>query len=582
MLAERYHVLAAIGKGGMGSVYRVEHVALKKEMALKLLPEGMHDSADLVRRFEREAEAAARLDHPNIIRVTDFGRSEEGQFFLAMELLEGTLLADALQPGGEGTRVVAMAPDRAAHIAAQIARALDHAHAVGVIHRDLKPANIILVARDGERDIVKLLDFGIAKLLQPEGGGEALTQAGMVYGTPEYLSPEQAVGDPIDLRADLYSLGVILFEMLAGRLPFQSVSKLEILHKHVHERPPSLADVAPQTPDDLVELVERLLDKQRQARPASARLVAEELAQADMSSASLASLPKNGVLRAGRQTITSLSRFARRTSRRLRHGTTRERLRASVPLAILLTGLLGFVWVSRAGGSRVETRSTEPQQVALVEALLGSGQLAAARAALQQIVAEHPTSARAHFLYGHLNYVEGERLRALADYRKALELAPALADEPAMRANIRASLDRKAEAPLAIDLLAQTLGPKGQEDLATCARSCRIDSVKRRAAEALEKREAPDAPGLGAGSAAAKDDAPAVDPLAGEVETLRRGKTCALRKSAALAIIASRDKKYYAVLKAARDRRGGFLGLEKVNGCMTPELDEALITLGAK
>lgn len=577
VLAERYRILSPLGKGGMGAVYRVEHVALKKEMALKILPEGMSDSDDAVRRFLREAEAAARLDHPNIIRVTDFGRSEEGLFFLAMELLSGHLLADLLEPD-RSLPPKPLPPARATHIVTQIARALEHAHSVGVIHRDLKPQNIILVERDGEQDIVKLLDFGIAKILQPDGGaGEALTQAGMVYGTPEYLSPEQAVGDPIDPRADLYSLGVIFFEMLTGRLPFESKSKLEILHKHVHDRPPPLRSIAPSVSDDLGELIDRLLIKQREQRPGTATEVIEILGRADTSTAP-AELPKNPVLRLGTQTMRGVFRYARRTKRRLQFGPRRERIRAVVPLVVMALGI-GFGWMALSARASNGTpaalqRMTEPQQVAMVEALLGSGQLAAARAALQQVIADHPQSGRANFLYGHLNYVEGERLRAISDYRRAIELDPSLGDEPAMRANIRASLDRKAEAAAAIDLLSQALGPRGAEDLQTCAKSCRLESVRKRAQDALDRRETKEDP-KDAKDRDTKDEAE----LSEELDNLKKGKTCAARKNAALAIIAAKDRRYLAPLKAARDRRGGFLGLESVNGCMQRELDEAIAAL---
>ncbi|HEX9105024.1 MAG TPA: serine/threonine-protein kinase, partial [Polyangia bacterium] len=158
IIADRYRVLAPLGRGGMGAVYRVEHVMLKKELALKFLHAELGRLEEVARRFEREAEAAARLDHPNIVAVTDFGRTADGMLFLVMELLQGESLTSVIRPDGVGRPLPV---ERALHIERQILRALEHAHASGIVHRDLKPDNVMIIARDGERDIVKLLDFGI-------------------------------------------------------------------------------------------------------------------------------------------------------------------------------------------------------------------------------------------------------------------------------------------------------------------------------------------------------------------------------------------------------------------------------------
>ncbi|HEY1587365.1 MAG TPA: serine/threonine-protein kinase, partial [Polyangia bacterium] len=167
LIADRFRVLAPLGRGGMGAVYRVEHVMLKKELALKFLHAELGRLEEVARRFEREAEAAARLDHPNIVSVTDFGRTADGMLFLVMELLQGQSLTATIRPGGVGKPLPV---ERALHIERQILRALEHAHGSGIVHRDLKPDNIMLVSRDGERDIVKLLDFGIAKITAPQEG----------------------------------------------------------------------------------------------------------------------------------------------------------------------------------------------------------------------------------------------------------------------------------------------------------------------------------------------------------------------------------------------------------------------------
>jgi serine/threonine protein kinase len=263
LIGERYRVIELLGQGGMGAVYRVEHTMMKKELACKLLHPELSRLVEVARRFEREAEAAARLDHPNIITVTDFGCSN-GQLFLVMELLGGQSLAAALRQGGTGRP---LGVERSLFILRQILRALEHAHGSGIVHRDLKPDNIMLVERDGERDIVKLLDFGIAKITSGEGGrGEALTQAGVVFGTPEYLSPEQAMGESADGRADLYAAGVILYEMLTGRRPFEAESKVAIVSMHLTQRAMPITKVVPDIPQVLERVVERAMAKERSAR----------------------------------------------------------------------------------------------------------------------------------------------------------------------------------------------------------------------------------------------------------------------------------------------------------------------------
>ena len=222
----------------MGAVYRAEHTMMRRDLAIKVLLPELGGKEEFARRFEREAESASRLDHPNIITVTDFGRTADGSLFLAMEFLAGESLCAAIGAGPMPPSTRALAIER------QILRGLDHAHAAGIVHRDLKPENIMLVERDGQRDVVKILDFGIAKVTEPQGRrGEALTQAGVIFGTPEYLSPEQALGEAVDARADIYAAGVILYEMLAGRRPFESEDKVKIISMHLAHAPPRIRDV---------------------------------------------------------------------------------------------------------------------------------------------------------------------------------------------------------------------------------------------------------------------------------------------------------------------------------------------------
>jgi serine/threonine-protein kinase len=256
----------------MGAVYRAEHLMMKKELALKLLHPELGRLDEVARRFEREAEAAARLSHGNIINVTDFGRTPDGRLFLVMELLHGPSLAEAIHPDGADGHAFDAA--RATHVLKQILRALDHAHAAGIVHRDLKPDNIILVERDGEKDVVKLLDFGIAKIT--DDGKQSLTQAGVVFGTPEYLSPEQAMGEDADGRADLYAAGVILYEMLTGRRPYEAESRVEVVSMHLTRPIPLLP---PSVPRPLAALVERAMAKKRDDRFPSAQAFLQAIDQ---------------------------------------------------------------------------------------------------------------------------------------------------------------------------------------------------------------------------------------------------------------------------------------------------------------
>jgi serine/threonine-protein kinase len=235
-------------------------------MAMKLLREDLSRNRELVERFQNEAIAASRIGQENIVAVTDFGRTSADQVYLVMEELHGRALSDAIAlarvfPAG-----------RALSIAAQVTRALHAAHAAGIVHRDLKPENVILIDREGVSEFVKVLDFGISKMTEGTGQkGQRLTKMGMVMGTPEYMSPEQATGRQVDHRSDIYSLGVVLYEMLAGRLPFEAENSLAMLMKHQGTPPPKFADVRPGlvVPPMLEAVVLRALEKKPEQRQQS-------------------------------------------------------------------------------------------------------------------------------------------------------------------------------------------------------------------------------------------------------------------------------------------------------------------------
>jgi eukaryotic-like serine/threonine-protein kinase len=255
---ERYEILQLMGEGGMGCVYRVRHRVLGRLFALKVLrPELACDFA-LAERFVQEARAAAAISHPNVVSITDFGILDRGQPYFVMELLEGRTLSSVLRHRG------AFEPEQVALIARSVASALGAAHDVGVIHRDLKPDNVILLGDATDPSSLKVLDFGLAKLLWHG----RLTRNDIVYGTPQYMSPEQAAGESIDVRVDVYALGILMYEMLAGRVPFEGDSYMDVLTKQLYAEPPlpSLACPALSQCRGLEAIVLRCLRKEPDAR----------------------------------------------------------------------------------------------------------------------------------------------------------------------------------------------------------------------------------------------------------------------------------------------------------------------------
>jgi serine/threonine-protein kinase len=281
-LEGRYQILRVIGEGGMGVVYEAEHVLIEKRVAIKVLRETFTSRPDVVERFRQEAKSASKIGHPNIVDVSDFGETLSGQSYIVMEMLAGEDLADVL------ARERVLPPSRAARLVFQVARALHATHRKNIVHRDLKPENIYLIDRDGAADIVKVVDFGVAKMSDVEpSSGRRLTRTGMIFGTPEYMSPEQALGKPFDHRVDIYALGAIFFELLTGRVPFEGDNFMEILAKQGHARVPTLREANPttQVSPELERVVMRALSKEPAQRYQSMGELAGDLRSApEMSS----------------------------------------------------------------------------------------------------------------------------------------------------------------------------------------------------------------------------------------------------------------------------------------------------------
>lgn len=286
-IAKRFQIQNLIGEGGMGQVYTAHHLQLDRTVCVKVLRPGLQTDPAVLKRFEREARSASRLHHPNSIQVLDFG-VDQGAMYLAMEYVDGQTLRDIL------LAEYPLSEARVCHIVAQVLAALAEAHAANVVHRDLKPDNIMVSQLRESPDFVKVLDFGIAKILE---GEDNLTAADMLCGTPQYMSPEQAGGRTYDGRADLYSIGVILYQLITGDVPFNGRNPLEVLSKSqnqapmpIHEKRPG-ANASPQ----LVSLVMRALSKDPERRPQTAEAFRRELLsirQAALASASRDPEPK--------------------------------------------------------------------------------------------------------------------------------------------------------------------------------------------------------------------------------------------------------------------------------------------------
>ncbi|HEX8790999.1 MAG TPA: protein kinase [Polyangiaceae bacterium] len=266
-IAGRYVIERVIGEGGMATVYGATHKLVDRPCAVKVMNAQMATDATVRERFRREAKSAQSLAHPNVIEIFDQGETPEGTPYIVMELLAGKTLAEIIEKSGK------LAMQRAIPAMIQIARGIARAHDLGVVHRDLKPENIFMTARPDGSDLVKILDFGIAR----SRGDSRLTNAGELFGTPQYLAPERIVGGEAGPSVDLYALGVIFFEMTTGKLPFEASDPTTFLIKHMKERPPKPRSFEPRIPDKLDALIMALLEKDPKARPVDAHRIEQDL-----------------------------------------------------------------------------------------------------------------------------------------------------------------------------------------------------------------------------------------------------------------------------------------------------------------
>jgi len=275
-IAGRYRLLEKIGQGGMGAVYKGQHIKMNRITAIKLLTSELVSNQEFIARFQREAEMASQIDHPNAVSIYDFGEAEDGLIYLAMEFVNGKPLSAVLRK--EGT----LALDRVVRIAKQAAEALNAAHDLGIIHRDFKPDNIMICDKPGRPDWVEVVDFGIAKRAVADAQQAGLTQAGFVLGTPLYMSPEQVAGEELDPRSDLYSLALVVYEMLTCALPFDGATTQSQMVKRLLEPPKPLSLIRPQLalPPAVESVIMRALARKPQDRHSSTRDFGEALERA--------------------------------------------------------------------------------------------------------------------------------------------------------------------------------------------------------------------------------------------------------------------------------------------------------------
>lgn len=276
-LAGKYEIISVLGTGGMGVVYKGRQDIMDRIVAIKMLQSHHLNDSMSVKRFQQEGKATCKLNHPHIITVYDFGIAQQtGQPYIVMDYLQGIALSEVIKQEGQ------IGVDRAVKIFQQAAEALGHAHKQGVVHRDLKPSNIVLINYDGDKDFVKVVDFGVAQLMEDqtgEGGQQRLTQMGEVCGSPVYMSPEQAQGHKLDNRSDIYSMGVVMYETLTNRLPLLGKTMVETMRKHIEEDAPPFSQVRPDLyiPDRVEQIIMKAMSKSPADRFASMEHLVQEL-----------------------------------------------------------------------------------------------------------------------------------------------------------------------------------------------------------------------------------------------------------------------------------------------------------------
>lgn len=485
-IADRYRVESVLGAGGMGAVLRCHHLTLKRDVAVKMLHPELTSDPEVAPRFDREAQSASRLEHPNVMQVFDYGSwkapgREQEVKYMVMQLLDGHELTDMLgQP---------LAPERAVDLMLQIVRGLEHAHDRGVVHRDLKPENVYVTKDHTGAEQLKLVDFGIAKIVSGEGSEDKLTRMGLVFGTPHYMSPEQATGMEVDARADLYSAGVMFYELLAGHVPFGGEDPVAVIRMQVGAEVPPLPSTVP---PELVQIVGRMLDKNRDNRFQTAtevrqtlEAVAPILQQAgssdtapriDVSAATMA-IPPSHLAKPAKNPLQNLAD---------KTGLPPAAL-AGIGAGVVVVGLLVVLVAARADDegeqtvdAAAETSKENPinsagsaldrvvrpgagdEAMAALDRLITANSDTEALAMLDGLLAEFPQDERLYWKRGKLlTRKKGKAGAALVAFRKAIELDADLLDDTAFYADLLEALRKPTVVGEATELALTQMGEHG-------------------------------------------------------------------------------------------------------------------------
>ena len=525
LVAGRYLIRSELGRGGMGAVYEVEHVKSGQRLALKTLYPRFGKIPEIMKRFEREAKATNLLSHPHIVEVLDFGALDSGAPFLVMEVLRGNSLGNLIDKGP-------IEPVRGLRIISQVLAALTHAHAVGIVHRDLKPDNVMLVVTGSSgKDFVKLLDFGIAKVVgeaASEVGSDSLTLVGTAFGTPEYMAPEQALGVPVDHRADLYATGILLFEVLTGHQPFRGPDPMTIARMQVQNKPPTLREALPdhEWSDELEQVLDRALAKLPDERYQSAKDMLEAI---DGLIETMQAAPDSSSPVDGSSAVTTLEPARRPALAAPGKRSWKSMARVGLPALILVAIAAVVLLVSSArkhrarpgaapGATAVGPPRSELAQQA--ERKLDSGD---ARGALEMlegglVAPAGERDAYGQFLLGRARTVVGAHAEAVKAYALATSLAPELLDSKVLRGDLATILKGKDKtaALRALELLAERPVPGAEDLVVEQASSGKLREVRQRARAIARQKGV-----LGR-----------VDELESYSLDLEQGLTCAKRREA--------------------------------------------------
>jgi serine/threonine protein kinase len=556
----RYQVLSLIGRGGMGSVYKAEHIGIHRVVALKLLHPSLASVPEVKSRFEREAFAIGRIEHPNCVNVSDFGKLDDGSLYLVMEYLEGRSLGD------EMADMQRLEPTRALHILQHVLRGLGHAHENDIVHRDVKPENVVLVEQDGDPDFAKILDFGIAKLIGTtvaNDGGVKLTQAGMAFGTPIYMSPEQAVGNPVDGRADLYAASVMAYEMITGQPPFQSDDKIEVMSMHTTRPVPPMSEIASglAVPMEIEQVIARGLAK----RPKERYLNAAEYIDAINTVMGGGSMPPIGVQHyntntsgphAARMVALPMQTQGTQQLAELADSLTRQsqRTRRFVTVALMLAAVVG-IGIAIAASMQQDSSDDQSALAERAEEALESGEPKKAIELLKQDEGVIKDDAGALLQLGHAYAKTRADKEALAQYRAAIAIDRNIRKDGELRANLRVLLDGK---DLMIALDAADFLATYMDDEPARAKLVEFASKPKKTAVRHKAVALVEALGLGE----------RIDRVASYLLDLSEESRCGKRRDAVEKLRMLGDKRAIPALKkaAVRKRKG-----KKINRCLAKE-----------